>query len=284
MLTTAGGSADDAFRIVRTLQSRYAHITVVIHRMCKSAGTLIALTANEIVMSDAGELGPLDVQLPREEEIAGPYLSGLDLIHALNVLEQSLIKTYRNIVLDIRLGTGISTRLASKFASKLTIQAYRPIYGQIDPVRLGEVHRKIVIASAYGHRIASPNVKEGAVELLVTGYPSHSFVIDRAEAANLFHNVRAPDVDELEILEALPPELIEVHSQGGFIVPLIGGHDDDDADDNHDNHDNHEGQADHAQTRSPHGQGSGSGDPDPEPAEFGFSKASAGGEKATSDD
>ena len=36
---------------------------------CKSAGTLVALGAHELTMSDHGELGPLDVQLLKKDEI-----------------------------------------------------------------------------------------------------------------------------------------------------------------------------------------------------------------------
>ena len=36
---------------------------------CKSAGTLLALGADEIIMSNLSELGPLDIQLPDRDYI-----------------------------------------------------------------------------------------------------------------------------------------------------------------------------------------------------------------------
>lgn len=62
-LTTLGGDADAGYRIGRCLQHNYEHITVVIPSLCKSAGTLVAIAAHELVIGDLGELGPLDVQV-----------------------------------------------------------------------------------------------------------------------------------------------------------------------------------------------------------------------------
>jgi len=52
------------------------------------------------------------------------------------------------------------------------------------------------IALAYGGRLDTGNVKEGALERLAYGYPSHSFVIDRREAERLFVQVEAPHEEE----------------------------------------------------------------------------------------
>jgi len=38
---------------------------------CKSAGTLVAVAADQIVMSEFGQFGPLDVQLSDKNEIFG---------------------------------------------------------------------------------------------------------------------------------------------------------------------------------------------------------------------
>ena len=63
ILVTPGGDPDAAFKIGRLLQSKYAKISVFITGWCKSAGTLVTLAAQELFMSDYGELGPLDIAL-----------------------------------------------------------------------------------------------------------------------------------------------------------------------------------------------------------------------------
>ena len=46
------------------------------------------------------------------------------------------------------------------------------------------------VAMEYGNRLNRGNLKEGALARLISGYPSHGFIIDRDEAATLFERVR----------------------------------------------------------------------------------------------
>jgi hypothetical protein len=61
------------------------------------------------------------------------------------------------------------------------------------------------VGSNYGERLGrySQNLKPHALAKLVAGFSSHSFVIDREEAATYFENVREPAPDEEEIANAL---------------------------------------------------------------------------------
>ena len=66
MLHTPGGDIDAADKIVRILQRRVgaeAELRVIVPDSAKSAGTLIAIGADIIVMSDSSELGPIDPQI-----------------------------------------------------------------------------------------------------------------------------------------------------------------------------------------------------------------------------
>ena len=61
LLNTPGGDVDSAEKIVRILRRRVGsgiQLRVVVPDYAKSAGTLIALGADVIVMSDSSELGP----------------------------------------------------------------------------------------------------------------------------------------------------------------------------------------------------------------------------------
>lgn len=86
ILTTYGGSPDAAFMLARFLKRKYAgKLILYIFGACKSAGTLIAIGADEIVMGPHGELGPLDIQLAREDSL-WDWNSGLDIFSALGAL------------------------------------------------------------------------------------------------------------------------------------------------------------------------------------------------------
>jgi|SRR5579875_537185 len=66
LLHTPGGDVDAADKIVRILRRRVGsegELRVVVPDFAKSAGTLIAIGADLIVMSDSSELGPIDPQI-----------------------------------------------------------------------------------------------------------------------------------------------------------------------------------------------------------------------------
>jgi hypothetical protein len=214
MLTTLGGDPDAAYRMGRCIQRSYAllprpketstqKISVFVDTFCASAGTLIALGATEVIMSEFAELSPLDIQI-RKPDDAWERDSGLTPTQALDILEtrsKSLFKQHFNqLRLDGELG--LTTRTAVEVAPTLTTGLLAPIYGQIDPMRLGEVERLMGITAAYGERLAKFNLRQGALARLLAGYPSHSFVIDRCEATEeLFQTVVVPNPSLRELGE-----------------------------------------------------------------------------------
>ena len=192
ILTTIGGDADAAYRIARIVQLISKKFYLCVPRMCKSAGTLIALGANEIVMNPFAELGPLDVQLVQRDEIEQSR-SGLVVDTALEGLAEKTRATFQECLLSITYGSdkAISFEAASKVAATLATGVMAPIYAQIRPGDLGNDRRNLEIAKAYGQRLIrhSRNAKRDAISRLVHKYPSHSFIIDSEEAETLFRNV-----------------------------------------------------------------------------------------------
>jgi hypothetical protein len=202
VICTLGGAADPAYRIARFLRNRYKHFTVLVHGFCKSAGTLLALGADELAMSDLAELGPLDVQLRKQDEYE--VSSGLAVTAALTALEQQAFEAFKSHFMRTKVELGLSTRLASDIATNLAVGLFKEMYAQLDPVRLGEIARAVRIAADYGERLTDPsrcNPKPGTLDRLVTKYPAHRFVIDRREAAELFAKVRYPSATELRFIE-----------------------------------------------------------------------------------
>jgi len=202
-LTTAGGNPDVAYRIARYLQKKYRKFTVYVDTYCKSAGTLITLGADEVIMSDRAELGPLDVQLLKPDEL-GERDSGLDLIHALERLKETSYEVFEEFFWRLwREGGGqISTKNALDIATHVTSGLLSPIYHQIEPMKLGQFYRAMEIAEAYGKRLNTRgNLKPDALHRLIYAYPSHSFVIDRSEAEQfIFESVREPDEQEAQVV------------------------------------------------------------------------------------
>ncbi|GMV19492.1 MAG: hypothetical protein AMXMBFR56_77160 [Polyangiaceae bacterium] len=108
---------------------------------CKSAGTLIALGANSLTLFDNAELGPLDVQVRKADEL-GEMGSGLTPMQALTTLEARVSQMFRTVFLDARFETQLPTKLAAEIAATLTTGVYAPMFSQIDPLRLGEMDER----------------------------------------------------------------------------------------------------------------------------------------------
>lgn len=63
ILHTPGGDIQATKMIVNALRQHYNHIRVIVPITAMSAGTMIALAADEILISNIGNLGPIDPQL-----------------------------------------------------------------------------------------------------------------------------------------------------------------------------------------------------------------------------
>lgn len=194
VLVTYGGDPDAAYRIARATNHHFSKIEILIPDICKSAGTLVCVGAHKLIFGDRGELGPLDIQLSKPDEMF-ENMSGLDIIQAINALQNQVLDSFRTYLVDIRAGSRLRTKTAAEVAIKLAEGFIKPIADKIDPLTLGAHQRAMQIAYDYGERLNSmtKSLKNNALAELVSSYPSHGFVIDRREARNLFNNVSAPD-------------------------------------------------------------------------------------------
>jgi hypothetical protein len=212
LLVTEGGDADAAYRIARILQESYEKLTCIVPGYCKSAGTLVAIGANELVMSDGAELGPLDVQMSKKDEL-GQWQSGLTITSSLQALHEKSFSAFEHFFLTIkrRSHNNVTLKTATEIAAKLTSGLFAPIFQQIDPIHVGEAYRATAIAFHYGARLdfISKNLEEGSLDQLISKYPTHGFVIDRSEAESLFKIVRKPNADETALIECLGEEARE---------------------------------------------------------------------------
>lgn len=221
ILCTNGGDPDAGYKISRSFQQKYENFTVLINGVCKSAGTLITVGANEIVMSDAAEIGPLDVQIGKKDELETD--SGLTVLSAIKALEDKTFELFETSFLRLKARSSgrITLKSAMEMANKLAIGTITPVMSQIDPMHVGEVSRAMNIGLEYGKRLDNKfkNCKFDTLSQLANAYPSHGFVIDRDEVKMLFNKVREPIPLEAELLDALGN--ISITPQGNTIFEQI---------------------------------------------------------------
>lgn len=193
ILSTNGGDAGAAYRIARALKYYYTDFDMLVPSLAKSAGTLLVIGADRVILGDRGELGPLDIQLSRPDEFL-ERMSGLGILQAVNSVEVGIFNAFKKYFVHLISESGMRTRMAVDIAVDLAKNCYEPIAAKVDPLTLGEHQRAINIAVAYGERLneCSKNLKGNALQRLVADYPCHDFAIDRREARGLFEKVYAP--------------------------------------------------------------------------------------------
>ncbi len=210
-LTTFGGSADVAYRIARGFHRAYdkGEFVILMPGLCKSAGTLLAIGATKLVMTDDAQLGPLDVQLGKPDAI-GEMMSGLTPCQALAFLQEHAFKLFEYCLIELekRSDRQVTFRTAAQIATEMATGLFDDVYAQLDPMRLGEYHRDMMVAVEYGNRLNRGNlVTDEALRKLTHGYPSHDFVIDRSEAKELFKHVDEPTPHQKALLEWILPDI-----------------------------------------------------------------------------
>lgn len=223
VLATQGGLANSAYRIARLFQSFYTKFSVLVPSYCKSAGTLITLGAHRLIMTQFAELGPLDVQLSKRDEL-WEQRSGLLLRSSLTTLNERADDLFSKMLISIKSNSkgAVRFKLASELAADLARGLLSPIYGQISPEGLGEDYQELMVAYEYGKRLASVGglVSEDAINRLVHEYPSHDFVIDQLEAKELFYKVESPTAEMYALIANLGTLAYAPHRKISTVEPL----------------------------------------------------------------
>jgi hypothetical protein len=188
ILHTPGGEALGAAQLVHALKDHKGRKTVFVPCMAFSAGTILALTADQIVLSDFATLGPIDVQLPTAS-------SARNLSLWVNKPENKLDKIEIVYIQD-----EIGQRPAAALKSLLQHKRPRDIDDRLlkDAVyardRIPEDHARAVASMRGNYSRARA---ERIARTLNDGYLSHGFPIMYEEARKIGLNVKLGVPDEV---------------------------------------------------------------------------------------
>lgn len=83
ILDTPGGIVEVVERMVTAMRSKYQEVTVIVPDRAMSAGTILALSADRIMMDQLSCLGPIDPQIEKDGKLV-PALSYLNQFERLN--------------------------------------------------------------------------------------------------------------------------------------------------------------------------------------------------------
>ena len=121
ILETGGGSGEVAEDIVRSLHEKYEEVAVIVPGWAKSAGTIIAMAGDEILIEPASALGPIDAQLSWQGKVfsADALIEGMEKIKREVEESGTLNRAYIPMLQAISPGELQSAENALKFAETL---------------------------------------------------------------------------------------------------------------------------------------------------------------------
>jgi Serine dehydrogenase proteinase len=197
---SGGGQINAAYQLVELLRRHGKFLSAVVPLRAKSAATLLCLGADEIIIDELAQLGPLDTQM-YEDRKGGDFRfsSALNPVKALEQLRDfslECLKTTKELLVKDGVLPDEAYEIATKFVGALT----PPLFGQLNPEKLGEYSRALAISAEYAKvilkrysKLAAPQQAD-LVKKLVYSYPSHDYAIDYREALDLNLPVRlVPD-------------------------------------------------------------------------------------------
>lgn len=226
LIHSGGGDINVAYQIVEILRMHCQSLTAVVPLYAKSAATLLCLGADDIVMDELAQLGPLDTQIVEEKK--GGQLSFASALNPFKTLEQ--LRQFSLETLDIAVKLIVSRcpmnpDEALDHATKFVAAITGPLLGQLSPEKLGEYSRALAVGTEYGQRLLRRYSKipedrqDQLLERLVHGYPSHDYIIDYQEAVELGLPVKLFTDSERAVAERLLRAVSAAGNEVGIVEP-----------------------------------------------------------------
>lgn len=193
ILITRGGNTLTPLRLMSLLREFAAKVNVLVPYMAHSAGTLIALGADEIVMGAMGELGPVDPSVANQ---FNPILEQEDIQGTVITKPRPRIPIS---VEDVTSYLNFAKSHAALDAAGMA-QAYSALTGKVHPLALGNIlrHHNLIRHLAKTLLLMHMNSEtdkeklDSIVRKLTEELYSHEYTITRDEAARLGLKVAKP--------------------------------------------------------------------------------------------
>ncbi len=189
-LYTRGGDVLTPWRLVHLIREYTPRFNVLVPFRCYSAGTLLCLGADEIVMGKMGELGPIDPSV----------------VNAFNPQDPNnpTARIPVNIE-DVYSYLALAGEKAGACSNDRQVRAFTLLAERIHPLALGNVHRNYMLIRSLAKKLLAMHqqpLREGRIEHIVDNLTeklyAHNHMISRREA-----------VDEINLTVNFPDSRLE---------------------------------------------------------------------------
>ncbi|MCL6634147.1 MAG: hypothetical protein K6T29_00030 [Peptococcaceae bacterium] len=174
-LYTRGGDVLTPWRLVHLIREYTPRFAVLVPFRCYSAGTLLCLGADEIVMGKMGELGPID---PSVVNAFNPQDPGNPAARIPVNIE------------DVYSYLALAGEKAGVCSNDQQVKAFTLLAERIHPLALGNVHRNYLLIRSLAKKLLAMHqqpLREGRIEHIVDNLTeklyAHNHMIARREAA-----------------------------------------------------------------------------------------------------
>lgn len=194
ILHTNGGNTAAAWRLVNLIRTFAEDLEVLVPLKALSAGTLMALGADRIVMTKQGALGPIDPSLSHP---LGPTLQTGNQLARVPVSVEA-VRGYLDAAreeLDIKNPSDLASILVS-------------LSSQIHPLVLGEIFRsraqiRFLAGKLIRQQVTEHEKIQSIIDFLCADSGSHDYTINRREAKALGLKIEKPTDEFYGLLKSI---------------------------------------------------------------------------------
>jgi hypothetical protein len=194
IIDTNGGQTSAAWRLINLIRSFCDELEVIVPTKAMSAGTLMALGADKIVMTKQGALGPIDPSLPNHP-LAPDFVTATGQKVRVSISAEAIrgyMEEVKKDVTDVRALAEVWNQLSAK----------------IHPVILGDIFRlgtqiRTMATQLINGQVKDANKQAEIIQLLCSDSGSHDYTINRRKAAEIGLNVEKPSADLYRLLSQI---------------------------------------------------------------------------------
>lgn len=213
LLYTRGGATETVWPLVTNLRSHCERLSVLVPFRAHSAGTMLCLGADELLMGDGAELSPID-------PTTGNQFNPRDPTNQANQFGIS--------VEDVTAYFDFAREVAGIREEQYILDVLRQLTANVHPLALGNVQRVYLLIGRLARELLAlhlnrdEKVFDTIVSGLTTRFYSHLHAISRKEAQSLLGDtwVRAPEASEAAAIDPLFRAFVgDLHLSERFNLP-----------------------------------------------------------------
>ncbi|MFA5560614.1 MAG: hypothetical protein WC964_02420 [Acholeplasmataceae bacterium] len=196
ILHTLGGNTLAAWNIVNMIREYTDYLEVIVLNKARSAGTLISLGANTIIMTNQSTLGPIDPSLTTPLNPVDPNSNPKRLVP----ISVESVKGYIDFA-----KTEMNVKRGKDFK-----QIYNSLSDKVHPVVIGSVYRSKAQIQMLAKKLLNTHFskfniikRKKIIKFLCSDSGSHDYTINKTEAINLGLPVVSADNETNELINQL---------------------------------------------------------------------------------